>query len=51
MNRTPVSPLGRVLISRHTSDPAAWPGWLTIAGGLTLLGKEVKWAQRTLEWG
>ena len=31
--------------------PLPGPGWLTIAGGLALLGQEVEWAQRALEWG
>ena len=31
--------------------PLPGPGWLTIAGGLALLGQEVEWAKRTLDWG
>ena len=31
--------------------PLPGPGWLTVAGGLAVLSKDVKWAERTLNWG
>ena len=43
--------LGTVLIIAGVAMLALpGPGWLTIAGGLAILSKDVAWAARALEW-